>query len=110
MEKGFLSVMSLVSQIMNIKKYMEKENSLYSEHTPTSQNLRRKFSEFKLERNLHDTLYVSRNTYTRCFQYKILNNECFLNKKPFSFKKSISTLCYFCKEEDEIVFRLYFYC
>ena len=34
----------------------------------------------------------------------------FLNKKLFLLKKSNSLLCSFCKEEGEIVFRLYFYC
>ena len=34
----------------------------------------------------------------------------FLNKKLFLFKKSNSPLCSFCKEEDETVFHLYFYC
>ena len=53
---------------------------------------------------------VSSNTYTRCFQYKVFNNALFVNKKLFLFKKSNSPLCYFCKEEDETVFHLYFYC
>ena len=45
-----------------------------------------------------------------CFQYKVLNNALFLNKKLFLFKKSNSPLCSFCKEENETVFQLYFYC
>ena len=53
---------------------------------------------------------VSSNTYMRCFQYKVLNNILFLNKKLFLFKKSNSSLCCFCKEEDETVFHLYFCC
>ena len=53
---------------------------------------------------------VSSNTYMRCFQYKVLNNVLFLNKKLFLFKKSNSPLCSFCKEEDETVFHLYFCC
>ena len=46
----------------------------------------------------------------RCFQYKVLNNALFLNKKLFLFKKSKSSLCSFCKEKDETIFYLYFYC
>ena len=53
---------------------------------------------------------VSSNTYVRCFQYKVLNNVLFLNKKLFLFKKLNSPLCSFCKEEDETVFHLYFCC
>ena len=53
---------------------------------------------------------VSSNTYMRCFQYKVLNNVLFLNKKLFLFKKSNSPLCSFCKEEDETVFHRYFCC
>ena len=53
---------------------------------------------------------VSSNTYMRCFQYKVLNNVLFLNKKLFLFKKSQSPLCFFCKEEDETVLHLYFCC
>ena len=53
---------------------------------------------------------VSSNTYMWCFQYKVLNDVLFLNKKNFLFKKSNSPLCSFCKEEDETVFQLYFYC
>ena len=53
---------------------------------------------------------VSSNTYVRCFQYKVLNNAPFPNKKHFLFKKSNSSLCSFCKEEEETVFHLYFYC
>ena len=52
---------------------------------------------------------VFSNTYMRCFQYKVLNNALFVNKKPFLFKKSNTSLCSFCIEEDEI-FHLYFYC
>ena len=46
----------------------------------------------------------------RYFQYKVLNNTLFLNKKRFLFKKSNSPLCSFCNEEDETVFHLYFSC
>ena len=46
----------------------------------------------------------------RCFQYNFLDNALFLNKKLFLFKKSNSPLCSFCKDRDETVFHLYFYC
>ena len=45
----------------------------------------------------------------KCFQYKVLN-AFFLNKKLCLFNKSNLPLCSFCKEEDETVFVLYFYC
>ena len=53
---------------------------------------------------------VSSNTYARCFQYKVLNNALFLNKELFLIKKPKSPLCSFCKEEDETIFHLLFYC
>ena len=51
---------------------------------------------------------VPSNSYTRCFQYKLLDNALFLNKKLF--KKSNSLLYSFWKKEDETVFHVYFYC
>ena len=51
---------------------------------------------------------VSSNTYIRCFQYKVLNNALFQNKKLFLFKKSNSPLRSFCKEEDKTAFCFYF--
>ena len=46
----------------------------------------------------------------RCFHYKVLNNALFLNKQLFLFKNSNSPLCYFCKDVDETVIHLCFYC
>ena len=51
---------------------------------------------------------VSSNTYIRCFQYNVLNNALFQNKKLFLFKKSNSPLCSCCKEEDKTAFCFYF--
>ena len=53
---------------------------------------------------------VSGNTYTRCFQYKVRNNALFINKKLFLFIKSNLPLCSFCKNKDETVSHLCFYC
>ena len=53
---------------------------------------------------------VSSNTCSRCFQYKVLSNALFLNKKLFFFQKSNLPLCSFSKKEDETVFYLYFFC
>ena len=56
------------------------------------------------------TCIVSSNTYMRCFQYTVLNNGLFLNKKLSIFKKSNLPLSSFCKDKDKTVFHLYFYC
>ena len=83
------------------------------EHKPTSQKyFEKKFTELSLDwKEIYMTPRIdSSNTYMRCFQYKVLNNVPFLNKKLFLFKKSNSQWCFFCKEEDETVFYLYLYC
>ena len=40
---------------------------------------------------------VTYNTYSRCFQYKILNNILYLNNKLYTSKLTTSPLCCFCK-------------
>ena len=44
------------------------------------------------------------------FQYKILNNVLYLNKKLFKFRKLTSPLCPFCKLSDETVLHLFYEC
>ena len=50
------------------------------------------------------------DSYSRSFQYKILNNVLYLNKKLFKFRKSTSPLCSFCKLSDETVLHLFYEC
>ena len=53
---------------------------------------------------------VSLDCYTRSFQYKLLNNVLYLNKKVFIFGKSSSPLCSFCKNVDETILHLFYEC
>ena len=53
---------------------------------------------------------VTLDSYSRSFQYKILNNVLYLNKKLFKFRKSTSPLCPFCKLSDETVLHLFYEC
>ena len=53
---------------------------------------------------------VTLDSYSRSFQYKILNNVLYLNKKLFKFQKSTSPLCPFCKLSDETVLHLFYEC
>ena len=53
---------------------------------------------------------VTLDNYSRSFQYKILNNVLYLNKKLFTFRKSTSPLCPFCKFSDETVLHLFYEC
>ena len=53
---------------------------------------------------------VNLDSYSRSFQYKILNNVLYLNKKLFKFRKSTSPLCPFCKLSDETVLHLFYKC
>ena len=53
---------------------------------------------------------VTLDSYSRSFQYKILNNVLYLNKKLFKFRKLTSPLCPFCKLSDETVLHLFYEC
>ena len=53
---------------------------------------------------------VTLDSYSCSFQYKILNNVLYLNKKLFTFRKSTSPLCFFCKLSDETVLHLIYEC
>ena len=103
------------SRVLTVQKATSKE--LYwilittIEHKPTSQ----KYFEKKLTDLDWKEIYiaphiVSINTYMRCFQCKVLNNALFLNQKLFLFQKTKSPLYSFCKDENETVIHLYFYC
>ena len=81
--------------------------------TPTSQNY---FSELLKTDSLDwKQIYllprlVALDSYSHSFQFKILNNVLYLNKKPFTFRKSTSPLCPFCKLSDETVLHLFYEC
>ena len=53
---------------------------------------------------------VTFGSYSRSFQYKILNNVLYLNKKYFAFSKLTSPVCPFCKRFDETVLHLFYEC
>ena len=53
---------------------------------------------------------VTPNTYMRSFQYKILNNIIYLNKKLHIFGIKSSPLCSFCNWYDENPFHIFYEC
>ena len=53
---------------------------------------------------------ITYNTYMRSFQYKILNNVLFLNKKLHTFGIKPSPLCSFCNLYDEIPYHIFYEC
>ena len=53
---------------------------------------------------------VTKNAYLRSFQYKILNNVLYLNKKLPTFGLSNTQLCSNCKMEEETTSHLFYYC
>ena len=53
---------------------------------------------------------VMYNTYMRSFQYKILNNVLFLNKKLYTFGIKPSPLCSFCNLYDETPLHIFYEC
>ena len=97
---------------------LEKLNSkeLYSllisaiEHQPTSQiffdklfpNIELPWKEIYLTARK-----ATANSYLRCFNYKIINNVLYLNKKLFQFGKTQSPLCSFCHTEAETTLHIF---
>ena len=53
---------------------------------------------------------VTGDTKLRVFWYKILNNILFVNKMLFKLRKVESSLCSFCKDEDETYIYLFHRC
>ena len=49
-------------------------------------------------------------TYLHSFQYKILNNILFLNKKLFVFRKKNTPLCSFCNKEEQTLLHIFSEC
>ena len=96
------------SRIIILEKLSHKE--LYSllisaiEHQPTSQKY---FDNLypNIELTWKEIYLTARkatvNSYLRCFNYKIINNVLYLNKKLFQFGKTQSPLCSFCHTEAE---------
>ena len=53
---------------------------------------------------------MTQNAYYRIFQYKILNNILFLNKKLYLFGLSETSLCSYCENVDEDIGHLFYAC
>ena len=53
---------------------------------------------------------VTYNTNIQSFQYKILNNVLFLNKKPHTSRMKLSLPCSFCNLSDEKPSRVFYEC
>ena len=105
------------SRIIIPEKLHSKE--LYSllisaiEHQPTSQkyfdnlfpNIELSWKEIYLTARK-----ATANSYLRCFNYKIINNVLYLNKKLFQFGKTQSPLCSFCHTETETTLHIFHKC
>ena len=82
-------------------------------HTPTSKLYY--MTKFPSIENNWLKIYLlprkfTKNAYDRVFQYKILNNVLYLNKKLFLFGKSDTSLCSFCENADEDITHLFSAC
>ena len=53
---------------------------------------------------------VTANSYLRCFNYKIINNVLYLNKKLFQFGKTQFPLCSFCHTKAETTLHIFHKC
>ena len=77
--------------------------------TPTSQQC---FKTLFLHLNLDwKLIYLLPRTLTKStFQYKVLNNELYLNHKLFQFTVSTTSLCSYCNQHDETAQHLFSTC
>ena len=53
---------------------------------------------------------ITIDSYSRCFQYKIINNVLFLNKKLFCFNITSSPYCSFCGKNEETTIHIFCEC
>ena len=105
------------SRIITLEKLSSTE--FYSllisaiDHQPTSQkyfdnlfpNVELPWKEIYLT-----VVKATANSHLRCFNYKIINNELYLNKKFFQFGKTQSPLCSFYRTEAEKTLRVFHKC
>ena len=87
--------------------------TLHNSTVPTSQKYFDSiFSESSLDWNLIYVLprLTTKDTQLRAFQYKILHNILYLNKKLFQFGNSESPMCSFCKRYGETPFHIFCSC
>ena len=103
------------TRLIPLEKLISKE--IYSillrirDHVPTAkQSYNEKFSNL----SYHDwaNVYtlprkVTKDAYLRYFQYKILNNILYLNKKLFTFGKSSTQNCSFCENHEESIYHIF---
>ena len=70
------------------------------------------YNDYNIDRAATYTLprLITNNTYMRSFQYKILNNVLFLNKKLHTFGIKPSPLCSFCNLYDETPYHMFYEC
>ena len=105
------------SRIVSLNKLISKEiyNYLITEKfdKPTSQKyFENLFNDQNLKWELIYTLprKITKDSYTRNFQYKILNNILYLNKKLYLFGKAETPLCSYCMLYDESIIHLFWIC
>ena len=55
-------------------------------------------------------LIAIKDSTLRAFQFKLLNNDLYLNKMLFKFGRSGSPLCSFCNVKDETLYLLLYEC
>ena len=82
-------------------------------HKPTSQKYFEQLfpSEIFIWKDIYLLVHkVTTDCYLRSFQYKILNNILFLNKKLSVFGISNSSACSFCNLYDETITHIYCHC
>ena len=105
------------SRVLSIEKLNSKEIYLILIHNlknkPTSQSyFENIFTSVTLDWKL---IYILPRraticSFTRAFQYKIINNILYLSKKLFNFGKTNSPLCSFCSLKEETVLHIYSEC
>ena len=106
------------TRLVPIEKLISKEiyNILLRnrDHTPTAQ-LRYKSKFSNLNEHNWSRIYmlprrITKDPYSRYFQYKILNNILYLNQKLFLFGITQTKECSFCTNNEETIYHIFSEC
>ncbi|KAL9989442.1 hypothetical protein ACROYT_G003991 [Oculina patagonica] len=98
------------SKITSKDVYLSFVQSKYKKPTAQSHFLKRVDGQIDWESVYRRIYNMSIDLYTRCFQYKILNNCLYLNRDLFRFKIIESPICSFCSIYSETIDHLFVHC
>ena len=98
------------SKITSKDIYLSFVQSKFKKPTAQSHILKRVDSQIDWESVYRRIYNMCIDPYTRCFQYKILNNCLYLNRDLFRFKIIESPICSFCSNYSETIDHVFVHC